>query len=178
MTANILVDSGLMEIEIPNASRWEDIEKFTKQFWKAGQEKQKMQEYRTRLSGAIQDLMVCWQKSALVLSNAFDQMGLALYTGVTVQEIMTGVLGLATQLEKMDAKLTARPDGVRIAKVHAKTVPAVSPYYVRRDAESEIMQSNLVERTTPGQNIFAITGMGGCGKTQIVSYFLQENSSL
>jgi hypothetical protein len=61
MTANILVHSGLMEIEIPNVSRWDDIEKFTKQFWKAGQEQQKMQEYRTRLSGAIQDLMVSWQ---------------------------------------------------------------------------------------------------------------------
>jgi len=178
MTANILVDSGLMEIDIPNASRWEDIKKFTQQFWKAGKEQQKMQEYRTRLSGAIQDLMVCVQYRFWSYLIQLDQMGLAVYTGVTVQEIMTDVLGLATQLEKMDAKLTARPNVVRTVKVHAKTVPAVSPYYVRRNAESEIMQNNLVEATTPGQKIFAITGMGGCGKTQIVSYFLQENPSL
>jgi hypothetical protein len=63
-------------------------------------------------------------------------------------------------------------------KIMAKTAPAVSPYHVVRDREYKIMCLHLVKSQRDGQKIFSITGMGGCGKTQLVSYFLQENESL
>ncbi|KIM31629.1 hypothetical protein M408DRAFT_20862 [Serendipita vermifera MAFF 305830] len=61
-------------------------------------------------------------------------------------------------------------------KVIAKALPAVSPYFAGRKHELELMKSHLVEGTGSGRKIFTITGMGGCGKTQMVSYFLQETN--
>ncbi|KIM22777.1 hypothetical protein M408DRAFT_78570, partial [Serendipita vermifera MAFF 305830] len=40
------------------------------------------------------------------------------------------------------------------------------------------MVTHLVGSTGSRQKIFPITGMGGCGKTQLVSYFLQEHPDL
>lgn len=40
------------------------------------------------------------------------------------------------------------------------------------------MHHHLIKLPSTTQKIFVITGMGGCGKTQLVSYFLQENRSL
>jgi len=40
------------------------------------------------------------------------------------------------------------------------------------------MVHHLVVMPSTNQKIFAITGMGGCGKTQLVSYFLQEKGSM
>jgi hypothetical protein len=56
----------------------------------------------------------------------------------------------------------------------AKPVPSVSPYYVMRQDEWEIMKRHLIVDTEKKRRIFAITGMGGCGKTQMVAYFTEK----
>ncbi|KIM28992.1 hypothetical protein M408DRAFT_329034 [Serendipita vermifera MAFF 305830] len=63
-------------------------------------------------------------------------------------------------------------------KVVAKKAPSVSPYLVLRKKPWETMVNYLVSSTGSRQKIFPITGMGGCGKTQLVSYFLQEYPNL
>jgi putative protein kinase ArgK-like GTPase of G3E family len=63
-------------------------------------------------------------------------------------------------------------------KIVAKRPPKVSQNYVSRDREWKFLIDTIVDSTTPGQKIVAITGMGGCGKTQLVSYFLKEKGSL
>jgi len=59
-------------------------------------------------------------------------------------------------------------------KIVAKRPPEVSPYYVARDKEWNFLVHNLINSPAPGRKILSITGMGGCGKTQLVSYFLRE----
>jgi hypothetical protein len=63
-------------------------------------------------------------------------------------------------------------------KIAVKMAPAVSQYYVVRQKEWNIMVQHLVDAPSSMQKIFTITGMGGCGKTQLVSYFLQEKGSM
>jgi putative protein kinase ArgK-like GTPase of G3E family len=60
----------------------------------------------------------------------------------------------------------------------ARKLPSVSTHYVVRKEPFAMMVESLVTKPQSGQRIFAITGMGGCGKTQIVSYFVQEHPSL
>ncbi|KIM20239.1 hypothetical protein M408DRAFT_308877 [Serendipita vermifera MAFF 305830] len=62
------------------------------------------------------------------------------------------------------------------SRVFAKSLPTVSPYFVGRELELDLMKTHLVKSTHSGQKVFAITGMGGSGKTQLVSYFLQETN--
>ncbi|PVF91977.1 FabD/lysophospholipase-like protein, partial [Serendipita vermifera] len=57
----------------------------------------------------------------------------------------------------------------------AKPVPPVSPYYVVRRDEWEVMTSHLVVNPEDKRKIFVITGMGGCGKTQMVAYFVEKH---
>ncbi|KIM19853.1 hypothetical protein M408DRAFT_334240 [Serendipita vermifera MAFF 305830] len=59
-------------------------------------------------------------------------------------------------------------------KALAKKAPPVSPYFVLRQKPWNTMINNLVISPSSRQKIFPITGMGGCGKTQLVSYFLRE----
>jgi hypothetical protein len=63
-------------------------------------------------------------------------------------------------------------------KIIAKRPPKVSPYYVSRDREWKFMVDTIVNSTEPGQKIVFITGMGGCGKTELVSYFLEQKEGL
>jgi hypothetical protein len=51
----------------------------------------------------------------------------------------------------------------------------LSPYYVARDDEWEVMMEHLIMNPEEKRRIFVITGMGGCGKTQMVSYFVEKN---
>jgi hypothetical protein len=73
-------------------------------------------------------------------------------------------------------KLVAAQSGS--IKITAKTAPPVSPYFVLRVKEWEKLVRHLVTSPLPRQMILPITGMGGCGKTQLVSFFLQEYPSL
>ena len=63
-------------------------------------------------------------------------------------------------------------------KIIAKQAPSVSPHFVVRNQPWEAMVHHLVTNVTLRQRILPITGMGGCGKTQMVSYYLQERGSL
>jgi hypothetical protein len=63
-------------------------------------------------------------------------------------------------------------------KIVAKRPPKVSQYYVSREREWKFMVDSIADSTKPGQKILSITGVGGCGKTQLVSYFLKEKGSL
>ncbi|PVF93869.1 TPR-like protein [Serendipita vermifera] len=56
----------------------------------------------------------------------------------------------------------------------AKSAPAVSVYFVVRNGW-EVMETKLTGPRREGLNTFVITGMGGCGKTQMVSYFVQKH---
>jgi len=58
-----------------------------------------------------------------------------------------------------------------------RAAPAVSKYFVVRDKECRAMVHHLIDSPSFNQKIFVITGVGGCGKTQLVSYFLQEKGS-
>jgi len=68
--------------------------------------------------------------------------------------------------------------GVPRRKVVAKRPSEVSPHYVARDKEWNFLIHNLIDSTEPGRKSVSITGMGGCGKTQLVSYFLKEKKHL
>jgi tetratricopeptide (TPR) repeat protein len=59
----------------------------------------------------------------------------------------------------------------------AKPVPSISPYYVARKNECEIMNRHLVVFPGDKRKIFVITGMGGCGKTQMVAYFVERHQN-
>ncbi|PVF92030.1 FabD/lysophospholipase-like protein, partial [Serendipita vermifera] len=59
-------------------------------------------------------------------------------------------------------------------KHQAKCPPTVSPYFVVRKEGWAIMEQKLLGPRMKGLNVFVISGMGGCGKTQMVSYFVQE----
>jgi hypothetical protein len=73
---------------------------------------------------------------------------------------------------------SAAPHGDSRIQIVARRPPKVSQYYVTRDREWNFMVHSLIESTVPGQKILSITGMGGCGKTQLVSYFLKEKENL
>ncbi|KIM22353.1 hypothetical protein M408DRAFT_40768, partial [Serendipita vermifera MAFF 305830] len=60
----------------------------------------------------------------------------------------------------------------------AKKPPPLSPCFVLREKPWRTMVHHLVLSPSSRQKIFPITGMGGCGKTQLVSYFLQEYPTL
>jgi hypothetical protein len=69
-------------------------------------------------------------------------------------------------------------DGAPRKRIVAKRPPKVSQYYVSREREWKFMEDSIADSTKPGQKILSITGIGGCGKTQLVSYFLQEKEGL
>ncbi|CAG8684289.1 16315_t:CDS:2, partial [Acaulospora colombiana] len=57
----------------------------------------------------------------------------------------------------------------------AKGPPAVSPYFVVRKEGWAIIEQKLLGPRAEGLNVFVISGMGGCGKTQMVSYFVPKH---
>ena len=97
-------------------------------------------------------------------------------TNIVVKETSTVVketnIGVQEILRMMREKESSTP--AVISKVIAKSLPIVSPYFVTRRRELDSMEQQIVESQSTGQKVFAIIGMGGSGKTQLVSYFMQE----
>jgi NB-ARC domain len=87
---------------------------------------------------------------------------------------------VAFAIGHISEQLGSNPIAHKVPKkrIVAKRPPEVSPYYVARDREWKFVLHNLVESPAPGRRILSITGMGGCGKTQLVSYFLREKKGL
>ncbi len=56
-------------------------------------------------------------------------------------------------------------------------MPAVSPYFVVRKEYWEPMKRYLITSPEEKRKILVLSGMGGCGKTQMVAYFVQEYHS-
>ena len=90
-------------------------------------------------------------------------------TNITVKETYTGVSRL---LQIMDEKSVSI--GATGNRVHAKSLPVISPYFVVRRREMDHMIKQIADSESTGQKVFAIIGMGGSGKTQLVSYFMEE----
>ncbi|KIM22236.1 hypothetical protein M408DRAFT_292223 [Serendipita vermifera MAFF 305830] len=80
--------------------------------------------------------------------------------------------------ERIGTVTLQRINSVNAAKTNCKSVPEVSPYFVIRSKVWGPMVDHLIESTLPLRKILAITGMGGCGKTQMVSYFIEQYHDL
>lgn len=92
---------------------------------------------------------------------------------VTLGQISTHHLFIGVSLDS-----DANVDHASSIKVLAKAIPALSPFYVVMKRARDALVEHLVNSTSLGQRIFPITGMGGCGKTQLVSYFIREFRTL
>ncbi|PVF92937.1 hypothetical protein CPB86DRAFT_743500 [Serendipita vermifera] len=85
-------------------------------------------------------------------------------------------------LAKATDKITKQVGSITLGQLNrstrikhtAKPVPSLSPYYVVRKDEWDLMVNHLVVDSEDKRKIFVITGMGGCGKTQMVSYFVEK----
>jgi hypothetical protein len=91
-----------------------------------------------------------------------------------IGSITLGQLSMGTSTMISLVLLSLLLDRSTRVKHMAKSVPSVSPYYVVRRDEWEIMDHHLVTSVENKRKIFAITGMGGCGKTQMVAYFVEK----
>ncbi|PVF91616.1 FabD/lysophospholipase-like protein [Serendipita vermifera] len=60
-----------------------------------------------------------------------------------------------------------------------KDFPSPTKYFVPRNEPWQKMTSNLLEKAPidSGQKVMVISGMGGCGKTQLVAQFMKEYKS-
>jgi len=95
-----------------------------------------------------------------------SQQRLVIYVALTVGR--TGELS--------DLNATPRPGPGK--RIFAKRPPEVSPFYVPRNREWVFLVRHLIDSTERGRKIVSITGLGGCGKTQLVSHFLKEKNDL
>jgi len=80
--------------------------------------------------------------------------------------------GLNRLLHVLDEKSVS--GGTAGKRVIAKSLPAISPYFVVRRQEMNRMTECIIDSKFVGQRVFVVIGMGGSGKTQLVSYFVQE----
>lgn len=91
-----------------------------------------------------------------------------------VKLVDMSIIALAEEAGVMTLGQLARTTKI---KRQAKAPPAVSPYFVVRMDIWEITETELLTTRKEGLNIFVITGMGGCGKTQTTAYFVQRYQS-
>ncbi|KIM20144.1 hypothetical protein M408DRAFT_334121, partial [Serendipita vermifera MAFF 305830] len=98
-----------------------------------------------------------------------------LATTVVSESIDSSLRRLQTRVGSVTLGQLIHSKGIRSM---AKKAPPVSPYFVLREKPWRTMVDHLVTSISTRQKIFPITGMGGCGKTQLVSYFLQEYPAL
>jgi len=101
----------------------------------------------------------------------------------SIRRLRSGVGGLtlgqlsACFLSDLNIYANKSKDNASGVRITARRAPALSPYYVERQKESDLMIQHLITTSISQQRVFPITGMGGCGKTQLVSYFLQKSPS-
>jgi len=80
---------------------------------------------------------------------------------------------IPSRLTVIAEHLSAHARNIIIA---AKTAPPLSPHYVVREKEVNLMIHHLISGTSTQRKICVITGIKGTGKTQMVSYFLHATS--
>ncbi|KIM22344.1 hypothetical protein M408DRAFT_291301, partial [Serendipita vermifera MAFF 305830] len=95
--------------------------------------------------------------------------------GAVSESINSSLRRFQARMGSVTLSLLSQPTRIRTM---AKKPPPVSPYFVLRENPWRIMVDHLVVTPSSKQKVFPITGMGGCGKTQLVSHFLQEYQSL
>jgi hypothetical protein len=133
--------------------------------------------------------MTDWNELSSIESHTATYIATATVTGALDTSVRylherTGALTLEQISACLTANFNANGDLISLIdqsssiKFAAKMAPVVSPYFVLRVKEWEKLVWYLVTSPSSRQRILPITGMGGCGKTQMVSYFLQEYPSM
>jgi hypothetical protein len=153
------VESGLVRQDTKGHAGWEKIKRFTIAYMSADSMKSKIEAYHKALRDAMQALIVSVGGRRWTLTHIDLQGELVMYVALRTME-------------------QHGQSGAPRKKMVAKRPPKVSQYYVERKREWKFMVDSIADSTKPGQKIISITGVGGCGKTQLVSYFLQEKESL
>jgi len=67
------------------------------------------------------------------------------------------------------------------AKILSPPLPSLTPNYVERKVPMEFIEKALFDeegRIKPGQKRIIVTGIGGCGKTQLVRNFIEKHKHL
>ncbi|PVF92027.1 FabD/lysophospholipase-like protein, partial [Serendipita vermifera] len=108
-----------------------------------------------------------WSQLSLALAQSQDYLASSSITKL-VDNFISGLIERQGLMTLNQLTRTTR------IKRQAKAPPAVSPYFVVRKEGWAIMEQKLLGPRMKGLNVFVISGMGGCGKTQMVSYFVQE----
>lgn len=108
------------------------------------------------------------------VSNAVD-------SSVRILQTRIGFVSLG-QLSKsyhysLALYLTWFPARSSQVQTQAKKAPAVSPYFVMRQEYWEMMKRHLIRVPEAKRKIMVLSGMGGCGKTQMVAYFVEKYHS-
>jgi putative protein kinase ArgK-like GTPase of G3E family len=60
-----------------------------------------------------------------------------------------------------------------------KSLPAITPNFVMREGPWNILEQAILKgkMKTSGQNVVVVSGMAGCGKTQLCTKFIHQYSS-
>jgi tRNA A37 threonylcarbamoyladenosine biosynthesis protein TsaE len=66
------------------------------------------------------------------------------------------------------------PDKAHTTPIYAKTAPLVTQYFVIREKIWERMTTALLKTEQNKRIVLVMHGPGGSGKTQMVSYFVQQ----
>lgn len=83
-------------------------------------------------------------------------------------DCLQGSKGTST-LNKLTRFVVPNPHAV------AKNAPPVSPHFELQSDAWHSMTSHLLQDSPTNQLVYILSGMGGVGKTQLVSYFIQEH---
>jgi tRNA A22 N-methylase len=57
-------------------------------------------------------------------------------------------------------------------------MPPLAPHYVERKEATNFVESALFDQhdtIKPGSKIIVVTGIGGCGKTQLIRKFVEQH---
>ena len=64
------------------------------------------------------------------------------------------------------------------ANVPSPAMPPLAPHYVERKEATNFVESALFQQDgalKPGAKIIVVTGIGGCGKTQLIRKFIEQH---